>query len=485
MSIGAALTNALSGLNAASRGVEQVSSNVANATTPGYARRELELTSKSLGAQGSGVQVAGIRRIVDQALLTDRRFAGAAAGAAGLIADFHASLENTLGTPDAEGSLSQRIGDFDGALIQAASMPNSEARLAAVLNAAEGVTRQLNAASDLVQRTRTEAEAAIGAEVGKLNDALEKVAKMNMQIRSETASGHDASSLMDQREQIIDSVSDIVPIRQISRDHNQVALFTTGGAVLVDGPPASFGFSPVPLVTADMTQASGALGGLTLNGMDIATAGGAGLIAGGTLAAHFALRDELAVAAQAQLDGLARDLIGRFADPSVDPTLAPGDPGLFTDGSGPFDPLAEAGLAGRISVNALADPSRGGALWRLRDGLGAATPGDAGNAAIIGAMEDVLTMPRVAASGGLSSTAMGFSSLAADLLSRVGTARQGAEGEASYTAARSDALIAAEKEGGVDTDQEMQKMIVLEQSYGANAKVIQTLNGLLDSLLQL
>jgi flagellar hook-associated protein 1 FlgK len=40
-------------------------------------------------------------------------------------------------------------------------------------------------------------------------------------------------------------------------------------------------------------------------------------------------------------------------------------------------------------------------------------------------------------------------------------------------------------EQGVDTDQEMQKMLVLEQAYGANAKVIQTLGGLLDQLLQI
>lgn len=485
MSIGAALTNALSGLNAASRGVELVSSNVANAATPGYGRRELELTSRTLGATGSGVQVAGVRREVDQALLNDRRIATAASGSATVTADFYAGLERMIGTPDAEGALSQRIDALDAALLEAASMPNSEARLSSVLSQAGALTRQLNAISDLIQSTRGGADADIAADVGHLNDALARVEKMNGQIRTETSAGHDPSALIDQRQQLIDTISAVVPIREVSRDDNQVALFTTGGAMLLDGKAARFGFTAVATVTADMTRASGALSGLTLNGMPIATEGGAGLIAGGTLAARFALRDDLAVTAQAQLDGLARNLIGRFADPAIDPSLPIGAAGLFTDAGALPTPALEAGLAGRIALNAAADPAQGGAIWRLRDGLGAAAPGPAGNSAVLAAMSAAMTRPEVAASGGISAAAQSFGALAASLLSQIGTGRQTADGAASYAAARADSLQALELEQGVDTDQEMQKLIVLEQAYGANAKVIQTLDGLLDQLLRI
>ncbi len=485
MSIGSALTNALSGLNAASRGVELVSSNVANASTPGYGTRELSLMSRTTGTTGSGVQVAGVVRVVDQALLTDRRIANATAGSTGVGADFFSALEAALGTPDHDGALSQRIDDFDTALLQAASMPNSDARLALVLNQAQRITQQFHAVSNQIQTARSNADQAIARDVDQLNDALGRVSAMNQQIRSETAVGHDASALMDQRQQLIDSISTIVPIREVSRDHNQLALFTTGGAMLLDGQTAKFGFSPVSLVTADMTKASGALSGLTLNGRDIATDGGARLIAGGTLAARFELRDALAPTAQAQLDGLARDLIERFADPAVDPTLNPGDPGLFTDDGVAVDPTLEAGLAGRIALHTAVVPEEGGAVWRLRDGIGATAPGPVGNSAILNAMETALGDPRVAASGGLSASAMGFGARAADLLSHVGTSRQNAEGAASYAAARSETLHTLMLEQGVDTDQEMQKMLVLEQAYGANAKVIQTLGGLLDQLLQI
>ena len=43
MSISSALSNALSGLNAVSRAADVVSSNVANAMTEGYGKREIEL----------------------------------------------------------------------------------------------------------------------------------------------------------------------------------------------------------------------------------------------------------------------------------------------------------------------------------------------------------------------------------------------------------------------------------------------------------
>ncbi len=45
MSFGTAFASALSGLTAASKASELVSSNIANATTPGYGRRALSLTA--------------------------------------------------------------------------------------------------------------------------------------------------------------------------------------------------------------------------------------------------------------------------------------------------------------------------------------------------------------------------------------------------------------------------------------------------------
>ncbi|MBD3765154.1 MAG: flagellar hook-associated protein FlgK, partial [Rhodobacterales bacterium] len=52
MSLSASLAAALSGLNAASRSTALIASNVANATTAGYARRDLLLSPMTLGGRG-------------------------------------------------------------------------------------------------------------------------------------------------------------------------------------------------------------------------------------------------------------------------------------------------------------------------------------------------------------------------------------------------------------------------------------------------
>lgn len=54
MSIASAFNFAISGLTASSRKAEVVSSNIANAMTEGYARRELSIASQTLGGTEIG-----------------------------------------------------------------------------------------------------------------------------------------------------------------------------------------------------------------------------------------------------------------------------------------------------------------------------------------------------------------------------------------------------------------------------------------------
>ena len=42
-----------------------------------------------------------------------------------------------------------------------------------------------------------------------------------------------------------------------------------------------------------------------------------------------------------------------------------------------------------------------------------------------------------------------------------------------------------ERAGGVDTDKEMQALLVVEKNYAANAKVLQTVNDMINTLLGL
>ena len=483
MSLSASLANALTGLAASSRRAEVVSSNVSNALTEGYARREIHLSPQSLGGNGAGVRIDGITRAVNAALLADRRLADAEAGNSGMRTDFLSRVESLIGSPEDAGSLSARIAELESSLVQAASRPDSQARLQGVVDAANRVTGHLNALSDDVQQARMDADDSIAKQVETLNESLSQIDRLNAEIVAQRASGRDATALMDERQRLVDRVAEIVPVREVPRDRDQIALFTTGGAILLEGNPAVIGFNPVGVITADMTIGSGALSGFTINGMPVPS-GDDGVLGGGTLAAAIAIRDDLAPGAQSQVDALARDLIERFETPAVDPTLGPGLPGLFTDGGLILDPLLEEGLAGRIRLNAIVDPAQGGQLWHLRDGLGAVVQGNVGNATLLTALGSALSDPRVASSGSFIG-ARSAAGLAADVLSGIASARQQEELRQSYTVARQGALTELQLADGVDTDAEMQQLLLVEQAFAANARVIQTVDELIQQLIGL
>ena len=483
MSISSALSTALTGLAASSRMAEVTASNVSNALTEGYARREVQLSARTLGGTGVGVAIKGITRHVNHVLLQDLRLSTSGQGARDMTAGFLSRVEASVGTPDNPASLSARIAALERSLQEASARPEVDARLASVVDAARSLTLGLNDMARSLQSERQTADAAIASDVKRVNDALSGVAELNIQIRSFKSAGRDTSGLIDQRQQLIDSIAAIVPVKEVAREHDQVALFTTGGAVLLEGRAAELSFTPTGLITADMTLASGALSGLSLNGQPVATAPAGGRLGEGRLSALFDLRDRLAPAAQSDLDALARDLIARFANPTTDPTLAPTAPGLFTDRGAVFDPADEAGLAGRLQLNALVIPEQGGALWKLRDGLGATSPGPAAVSDRLTAYATALSDRRPQISGTLAPGSRSLSEFASDILSSQSAKRLGAETSAAFAAARSDSLRSEMLRDGVDTDQELQNLLLIEQAYAANAKVIQTADDMLQVLL--
>jgi flagellar hook-associated protein 1 FlgK len=483
MSLSASLANAMSGLTANSRAAEVVSNNVANATTEGYARQELDLSARTVGGRGAGVTIDGVSRVVDQALLRDRRLADAAVGQETVSTEFYSALERLVGTPEDASSLGGRLDALERSLIEASARPDSDARLRKVADAAVALSGQLNAVSGGIQQQRMDAETAIASQVRALNNSLSQVEKLNREILVATQSKRDASGLMDLRQRELDKISSIVPLRVVDREHGRVAVFTAQGETLVDGKAAILGFTPSRQITPEMTLGAGALSGITVNGRDVPTAGATSPLAGGSLGALFAVRDEMAVGAQTRLDAVARDLVERFADPAVDPSLAAGDPGLLTDAGGAFDAAAEVGLAGRIAVHGTVLPEAGGDLRHLRDGL-QAPPGDVGNGARLTALADALAAKRTPASGDLPPN-RGASGQAAFLLSEVGVARQTAETALAGEAGRQTALRAMQAADGVDTDAEMQKLMLIEQAYAANARVISVADDMMQTLLRI
>jgi flagellar hook-associated protein 1 FlgK len=267
----------------------------------------------------------------------------------------------------------------------------------------------------------------------------------------------------------------------LQRQNGQIAVYSTAGAALVDGQPSTIGFDPTHEVTPYATQGGGQLSGLTINDQPVRTDSQRGALRGGALGAQFAIRDELGVEAQTEIDALARDLIERFQDPAVDPSLAPGDAGLFTDEGLALDPVNEVGLAQRLAVNAAVDPDQGGAVWRLRDGINAVAEGPVGEASLLNALSGALTAARPPASGSFAGQAQSASGLISSAISAVGVSRNASEQQLSFTSARLAELTKQQLADGVDTDNELQNLLQMQQTYAANARMIDVL----DDLMQL
>ena len=484
MSISAAFNNALSGLQASGRATDVVATNISNANTPGYVRRDVEVASSTPSFVG-GVTVTGIVRNADPAILASRREAEASLAYATTISDFLSRLETKVGTPDNPFALTNLLSDLEATLLTASSRPDSAERLDAVVLDAQSLVDVITQTSKDISQARSEADANIDATVTRLNAALEEVSYLNTEIAKTNIAGQDDSALQDARQQVIDEIHNFIPVREAQRDNGQVALYSTGGLVLIDGSPRELDFTPVNRVTPYMTQAGGQLSGLSINGIPITTSTSESPISGGTLIAEFAVRDELGPDANDQIDALARDLIERFQDPLVDPTLAAMDAGLFTDNGAAFDPLDEVGIAERLTLNAAVDPAQGGETWRIRDGINAVTPGPSGQSGLIDALRGALSDPRTPASGDFGTGALSALDVASGMLGRIGVQRLSADQSVSFSAITFNEMSQLERANGVDTDEELQRMILLEQAYAANARVINTVSELYDILLGL
>ncbi|WP_174825544.1 MULTISPECIES: flagellar basal body rod C-terminal domain-containing protein [unclassified Ruegeria] len=178
-------------------------------------------------------------------------------------------------------------------------------------------------------------------------------------------------------------------------------------------------------------------------------------------------------------------MIERFETPRLDPTALATDPGLFTDDGNRFDPTAFVGLASRVSVNASVDPNMGGDSWKLRAGLGAVTAGDPGQSAQLRAFGNILKDARPVAGGLFGTGNMRAAELTEALLSKAGTNAHVADQRQTFANTAQQQMAQIEAEQGVDTDQELQRLMQVEQTYAANARVISVVDELLETLLRL
>ncbi|HRX73713.1 MAG TPA: flagellar basal body rod C-terminal domain-containing protein, partial [Hyphomonas sp.] len=291
-----------------------------------------------------------------------------------------------------------------------------------------------------------------------------------------------AAALMDERSRLLDQISEYMPIRTVQRDSGAIDILTPEGVYLLQTTARQIQFTPSVAFGPDQTLAGGQLSGISVDGISLTPGTSSyGAVSSGLFGALFTLRDQDMPAFSAQLDTLASDLISRFSDDSIDPTKTPGEQGLFVDSDGSGDP----GIAGRLALNAAVDPAQGGQIWRLRDGIGAATEGATGTNTIVSNMLDAFTSVQPINSNGFQGS-FSSSEMIAQFSSMTGQKRVSHEAIMSSTASQYSLMTDAEQtESGVDVDAQMQDLLLIEQAYAANARVIEIASQMIDRLMEI
>lgn len=494
MTIGLALQTALTGLRANQQRSAILSRNIANATTPGYTRKEAVLASLTVGGEGRGVEVRDIRRTVDTGLAREVRTQTSTQMSLAVRAESLAAYTQAVGQPEEERSLSSALAGLEQAFLRLEELPESPTQQRAVVDAATVLVQRLNAADAKVAEVRQQADADIGDAVAEVNQALKQLEALNRQVAIRTGAGQDATELQDQRDRLLDTISEHIGINYFTRDAGEVVVMTTGGATLLDGRARELEFYHTAVIGSEATYPGG-LSGLRIDGIDMAPGSGyPNSVSGGRIEGLFAVRDQLMPQVQRQIDEVASVLADRFqaADSSIAGSGL-GDTGLFTDNGSrhyrtpPFDPASPgpAGLAGRIRVNDMVRIDAGGDPALVRTGLHGGD-GDVGDTAQIRAFLGVFSETvGFSADAGLmpSGTIKTFTSAA---ISQQHMMRASAETDAKAQGLLVETVQASrEAREGVNIDEELQELIVLERGYAASAQVIQAAARMLDKLLEI
>ncbi|MBR1156853.1 flagellar hook-associated protein FlgK [Bradyrhizobium sp. JYMT SZCCT0428] len=336
MSLSDALSIAMSGLRTNQAAMSLVSSNVANAETPGYVRKTLNQVATDAGAFGSNVRSVGVNRELDQYIQAQLRTETSGAGYTSLRSNFLQQLQSLYGNPGSVGTLEDAFNKLTTAVQALSTSADSQSARIGVVNAANVLASQLNSMTQGIQTLRGAAENGISDSVNTANNLMSQIATINNQLSANPLGGTstDASTaaLLDQRDQYITQLSELMDIRVTTNGANQITVFTTSGVELVGNQAARLSFNAQGTVTPN-TQwntdpSKSNLGSVVIsytNGgsIDLTASGG---IRSGKIAAYTELRDKSLVEAQNQLDQFAASLSSALSDKTTAGTAVTSGP---------------------------------------------------------------------------------------------------------------------------------------------------------------
>lgn len=238
---------ATTGMYANQASLTVVSDNLSNINTPGYSRKQIvgaeQVTANSDGtASGSGVGVEEIRRARDCFL--DHTYWQANASTKYLNAKNNGLKEaqSLLNEYDSTSSIStksdnglqQTIKKFFDSWEELTKDPNSQSTRSTVVENSASLVDTFNQINEQLTEMQQDSYNRVKDGVVSINTLAKDVSALNSQITQAERSGGEASDLRDQRDELLDQLSDLADI-SVAEQSNGTDNVTIGGVALVQG----------------------------------------------------------------------------------------------------------------------------------------------------------------------------------------------------------------------------------------------------------
>jgi flagellar hook-associated protein 1 FlgK len=486
--LGNILSNASQALQAHQKATQVAGHNIANALTPGYSRQRAELATAyplqtPYGTIGGGVRLADITRARDSLLDVTVRQENAAAEGHRLRHQLLGQIEASL-LEFGDNGFATTLDAFWDAWGDLASYPGNDAARLMVQNRGEQVAGHLNRLAGGLEELRASGIQRLQDAVENLNRLAANVADLNRQIISAEAGGGTAADLRDSRDRALDELAKLTPVQVVERQNGGVGVMIGGITLVDDTVTRALSIDLAPGNTRVVRTDTGTL----LDGTD------------GQIGALIQLLDTEIPGMRDQLDTLARGIVQSVNELHRAGTVQHIDPVTGTNltwvdffhiekdalGNDDFDSVHAGNI--RLADDVARDPSYI-AIGVGRTGAPAGEEYQAGNTDIalaIGRLRDTPLgdpLPSGAANVLGNKTIGGYyQGIVTGLGARIATAR--ASTTAHETLAQ-QAEIRRESVSGVSTDEEMVKLIQSQTAYQAAAKVITTVDEMLQTIINL
>ena len=235
---GSLLSIGQSGLAAANLALATTSHNIANVNTPGYSRQEVVQRAamagfSGAGFSGKGVEVVNIQRVASAFLTQQAHIATANASASNTALEYLNRIADNL-TSD-ETSLSSSVDGFFSSLQDLSATPSGSTERQSVISAAQSLVNRFNSLDESLTSMSSEIGQRLQTAASQINTYAGQIAKLNDQIALQMGSGLTPNDLLDQRDQLIRSVSDLTSVSLVDQGDGRVNVFLPSGDALVLG----------------------------------------------------------------------------------------------------------------------------------------------------------------------------------------------------------------------------------------------------------